>query len=101
MDIIRDNPNVWGQVMEDGGYVKGECTHAYRCVMFEGTAEFVTGDDEKRTVMEMLMEKFEPGNLAMQQKMLTQAEIKGVANLRIRIHAISGKQSPPPKQSQP
>jgi nitroimidazol reductase NimA-like FMN-containing flavoprotein (pyridoxamine 5'-phosphate oxidase superfamily) len=97
MDIIRSNPNVWGQVMEDHGYAKGQCTHAYRCVMFEGIAEFVTGEDEQRAIMEMLMEKFEPGDLALQQKMLTQAEIKGVANLRIRISAISGKQSPPPK----
>ena len=40
--MLRANPSVWGQVIEDRGYLPGQCSHAYRSVMFEARAEFVT-----------------------------------------------------------
>ena len=33
---LQANPIVWGQVLEDDGYVDGACNHAYRTVEFEG-----------------------------------------------------------------
>jgi uncharacterized protein len=48
IDILRVNPHVWGQVIEDRGYVSGKCSHAYRSVMFEARAEFPTDLGEKR-----------------------------------------------------
>ena len=41
-------PCVWGQVVEDRGYLPGQCSHAYRSVMFEARAEFVADLEEKR-----------------------------------------------------
>jgi nitroimidazol reductase NimA-like FMN-containing flavoprotein (pyridoxamine 5'-phosphate oxidase superfamily) len=39
LDYLRANPRVWGQVIEDRGYLVGQCSHSYRSVMFEARAE--------------------------------------------------------------
>ena len=49
--MLRANPRVWGQVIEDRGYLPGQCAHAYRSVMFEARAEFVTDLQEKRRAL--------------------------------------------------
>ena len=41
LDYLRANPNVWGQVIENRGYVTGKCDHAYRSVHFAGQVDFL------------------------------------------------------------
>ena len=48
LDYLRANPNVWGQVIENRGYVTGKCDHAYRSVHFAGQVDFLEDEEEKR-----------------------------------------------------
>jgi nitroimidazol reductase NimA-like FMN-containing flavoprotein (pyridoxamine 5'-phosphate oxidase superfamily) len=95
LDYLRANPRVWGQVIEDRGYIAGQCSHAYRSVMFEGMAEFVTDAQEMRRALEMMIEQFETDPRELKEKLLGKVNPKKVTVLRIRIEAMSGKQSPP------
>jgi len=95
LDMLHANPRVWGQVIEDRGYLKGKCTHAYRAVMFEGMAEFIESPEEKRRAFEMMIERFEPDPTEMKAK-LTPAVLAKTTILRLRVVGMSGKQSPAP-----
>ncbi len=37
VDFLRQNPVVWGQILDDRGYVDGRCLHGFRTVQFRGT----------------------------------------------------------------
>jgi len=96
MDFIRANPRVWGQVVEDRGYVQGKCSHAYRSVMFDGVAEVVHEPEAKRRALELMIEQFEPDPEPLKAKLLTKAGMEKTTVLRLRVLAMSGKQSPAP-----
>jgi hypothetical protein len=96
LNILRANPRVWGQIVEDRGYVKGQCTHAYRAVMFEGMAEFIDAPEEKRRALDMMIERFEPDPTEMKAR-LTPAVLMKTTVLRFRVVGMSGKQSPAAK----
>ena len=52
--IMTANPDVWGQVIEDRGYVTGKCDHAYRSVHFAGQVTFLEDEDEKRAALTLM-----------------------------------------------
>ena len=52
LDYLRANPNVWGQVVENRGYVTGKCDHAYRSVHFAGQVDFLEDEEEKRAALD-------------------------------------------------
>jgi uncharacterized protein len=49
LDILHENPNVWGQAVIDHGFYGGsdDCRQNYVSVMFEGTFNFVEDPTEK------------------------------------------------------
>lgn len=96
LGFLRKNPRVWGQVLEDRGVVAGKCTHAYRCVMFEAKAEPVTDVKQKRRALALMVRQMESDPKAQGGK-IAAAALDKVLILRLRIKAMSGKQSPPPK----
>jgi uncharacterized protein len=101
LDILRANPAVWGMIVEDGGYIVGECSYRYRSVMFEGVAEFVEDLAIKRTALMAMIDHAEPDPEPLKARMLTSGSIAGIVVLRLRVAAMSGKQSPaPPGRSQ-
>ncbi|MFB3891181.1 MAG: pyridoxamine 5'-phosphate oxidase family protein [Phycisphaerae bacterium] len=97
IDILRANPNVWGQVLEDRGYLVGKCSHAYRTVMFEGVAEMVEDADTKKQALELMIQQLEPDPAPLMSKLDAKA-IAGTGIIRIRVTAMSAKQSPAPKK---
>ncbi len=96
LQILSANPRVWGQIVEDRGYIPGVCSHAYRCVMFQGRVEPVADHQEKRRLLELMIDRFEPDPEPLKQRMLKNPALDRVTVLRVRIEALSGKQSPPP-----
>ena len=60
IDMLRANPHVWGQVIEDRGYIAGQCSHAYRSVMFKARAEFVADLAEKRRALALMIVHADP-----------------------------------------
>lgn len=92
LDLIRSNPLVYGQVLEDCGYVPGECEHKYRTVQFDGTAEFVAEPEEKLRALRLLIERLEPTPEPVKARLLKPERLTGVAVIRVIVTGWSGKQ---------
>ncbi len=93
IDLIRANPQVYGQVLEDHGYLAGQCDHAYRTVQFEGTAELVNDPDEKLAALRRLIEFLEPDPGPVKERNLKAARLDSVAIVRVTVTNWSGKKS--------
>jgi hypothetical protein len=100
LEFLSANPRIWGQIVEDRGYIPGVCSHAYRCVMFQGRVERITDAGDKRRVLDLMIDRCEPEPELLKQKMLKNKALGGVTVLRLRIEAMSGKQSPSPAKAQ-
>ncbi len=92
LDVIRANPHVYGQVLEDCGYVPGECEHRYRTVQFDGTAEQVADPDEKLHALRLLVGRLEPEPEPVKVRLLKPERLEGVAVIRVEVTGWSGKQ---------
>jgi len=55
MEFIKENHDVCGTVIEDLGYKEGECSHAYRSLVYHGTLEAVISLEEKKHGMAVLL----------------------------------------------
>lgn len=65
VDILRDNPVVWGQALIDGGYQQGSCDHLYHTTQFKGIVSFVEDYEEKRRALEIMVKQLDdkPGDI--------------------------------------
>ncbi|MBM3331483.1 hypothetical protein FJY68_06470 [candidate division WOR-3 bacterium] len=93
MDLIQANPQVYGQVLEDRGYVAGQCDHAYRTVQFQGVAELVSDPNEKLLALRLLIERLEPAPEPVKARLLKPESPDGLAIVRVTATEWSGKQS--------
>jgi len=99
MNILRANPQVCVTVVEDRGYIHGECDHAYRSLIMEGEAHVVTGLSEKRRGLQLLARKHETQPEVVLSRFAGDEEaVRKVGMIRISVETISGKQGPAVKQ---
>ncbi len=99
MKILEANPRVCVTVVEDRGYIDGECDHAYRSLILEGKARMVTDLSEKRHGLELLARKHERQPDAVLARFAGNDEaVRKVGVVRISVDSISGKQGPAPKK---
>ncbi len=80
-------------MMQDNGFIEGECSYAYRTVMFSGTTEFVTDMDEKRRALDLMIDKLDANPPRMKKRSLTDDKLRKVAICKVRIGDMSGKES--------
>ena len=92
IDYLTKNSNVWGQIMEDGGYINGECDYKYRTLHFKGNFQFIEDLKEKRRALELMIDKFEEEPEPVRVKFINEKALKNVNIGRIQIEAITGKQ---------
>jgi len=93
LDFILCNPLVCGTVIEDGGYIQGECAWAYRTVVFRGQMHVVEGLDEKKHAMDVMLDHYEDSPDLVRQKQLREDKVYDrLGILRLDIQEISGKQ---------
>lgn len=59
LEYLSKNPNVYGQIIIDGGYRYGECSHSYRSLNFEGTYEEISDIKDKITALTCMIRKLE------------------------------------------
>lgn len=95
MDYLNANPKVWGQVLEDRGYVVGTCNHAFRSVHFRGSVNWIEDAEEKRQILRMMIEHLEPDPEPVIQQQVKAASVERVQIGCIEIHGMSGKQNIP------
>ncbi|MCR4415052.1 MAG: pyridoxamine 5'-phosphate oxidase family protein [Thermoguttaceae bacterium] len=92
LDYLRANPKVFGQVIEDRGYVVGKCAHAYRSVMFQARAEFVEAIEEKRRALSQMIDHADPDPAPLRERLVATSDLKHVVVLRLVIEWMTGKQ---------
>ena len=92
LDFMRQNPNGWGQVIEDQGYVTGQCSHAYRSVMFEAQAQFIEDPAQKRRALALMIDHADPDPEPLKQKLVATTDLDHVVVLRLAVSWMGGKQ---------
>lgn len=93
VDFLRENPMVFGEILEDRGYIPGQCEYAYRSVHFSGKAEQIEDIEEKRRALELMIEKFEKDAEAKKGEFITDGDLETVRIYRISIESMTGKKS--------
>lgn len=91
LDYLRSNPSVWGQVIEDRGYLVGQCSHAYRSVMFQSQAEFIEDLQDKRRALSLLIDHADPDPEPLKQKLVATADLNQVVVIRLAVQWMGGK----------
>jgi nitroimidazol reductase NimA-like FMN-containing flavoprotein (pyridoxamine 5'-phosphate oxidase superfamily) len=94
LDFIRQNPNVCATVIEDRGYKMGDCSHAYRSVVFWGKMYQLHDLSEKKHAIDVLLEHLEdePG-IVREKSLKSDEDYKDVGILRLDITEMTGKKS--------
>jgi nitroimidazol reductase NimA-like FMN-containing flavoprotein (pyridoxamine 5'-phosphate oxidase superfamily) len=95
MEILQKNPRVCVTVVEDRGYIDGECDHAYRSLIIQGKAQIVTDLSEKRHGLELLVWKHESDPGPVFARLVKDDEtIQKVGMIRVSVETITAKQGP-------
>ena len=98
VDYLKANPLVWGQVLEDRGYLMGDCNHAYRTVQFKGQAEFLTDPEAKRRALYLMMTQLENDPEPSKKRALSEADLAKADVVKVRVLEMSGKKNPVKKE---
>lgn len=69
MDFISVNPLVCGTIIEDGGYIKNECGHWYKTLIFRGKMEIVSDLEEKMKGMKIILNHLEDNTQIIEKKL--------------------------------
>jgi nitroimidazol reductase NimA-like FMN-containing flavoprotein (pyridoxamine 5'-phosphate oxidase superfamily) len=93
LDFLRDNPRVWGQIIEDNGYIKDECSHAFRSVEFEGIVDFLESFAEKKHALDVMIDHIEPNPESLKKRMVNEKRVAGVTIGRIKISDLTAKEN--------
>jgi nitroimidazol reductase NimA-like FMN-containing flavoprotein (pyridoxamine 5'-phosphate oxidase superfamily) len=96
--MLQANPRVCVTVVEDRGYVDGECDHAFRSLILEGTSHVVTDLSEKRRALELLVRRHERQPEAVLARFAGDEAVRKLGIVRISVDSVSGKQGPAPKK---
>jgi len=92
LDYLRANPSVCATVIEDRGYIMGECAHGYRSVVLYGKLHPVEGFDEKRYGMDVMLRHLEEDPDAVRERSLKDDQAYArAAILRLDIDEMTGK----------
>ena len=87
------NPIVWGQVLEDHGYLDGECSHAFRTVQFRGRVAFLDDVEAKRAALHLMIDQLESDPGPIKERLTKSAGLKNVVVGKIQVDYLSGKQN--------
>jgi len=95
LECIKSNPEVWGQVLEDLGYLPGKCDYGYRTVMFWGRAVTIEDLSEKQRALVMMIDSLEPNPAEVKTRLIKEERLREVTVVRISVEGMTGKQSLP------
>ncbi len=93
VDILRENNVVWGQALDDHGYVDGSCDHLYATTQFKGRVSFIEDSKEKRHALSIMIDQLESDPAKVIEPQMTEKSIKSVNIGRIDIDYMSGKKA--------
>lgn len=91
-EFIIHNPNVCATIIEDRGYVMGDCAHEFRSVIIWGRLYFVETLEEKKHAMDILLKHLEENPDKIKQESLQSDKIyKNLGMLRFDVLEMDGK----------
>lgn len=93
IDFLEANDRVWGQAIDDRGYVRGECDHLFASVQFSGRVSFVEDTGEKRHALGVMIRQLERQPEKVLAEQVTEAAVGKVCIGRIDVEFMSGKRS--------
>jgi nitroimidazol reductase NimA-like FMN-containing flavoprotein (pyridoxamine 5'-phosphate oxidase superfamily) len=92
---LQQNPNVCATVIEDLGYVDGQCSHKYRSIVLWGEMKVVEDLEEKKHGMAILIRHLESRPERIEKRLKSTEEVYSkVAILRLDISEMTGKENP-------
>jgi uncharacterized protein len=102
LDFLRANSRVCLTIIEDNGYIKTVCSHAYRTVVVRGTMELLEIEEEKVKAIMTMIRQYEENSEKQIAKISPQnAEWNNTQMLRLRIEEITGKERSVPSKVKP
>lgn len=92
LNFISKNADVCGTVIEDHGYIMGECEHKYRSVVFRGKMYIVDELDEKKHALNVMIDHLEQSPAEVKKRILKNDDVyKNVGIIKLKIESISAK----------
>jgi uncharacterized protein len=92
IDFIKANPFVCATVIEDGGYLNGECNHRYRSIVLNGRITLAADLEEKRHGLEIMFGQLEKNPDLIRERLLKRENpYDRVTILRLDIESMTGK----------
>jgi nitroimidazol reductase NimA-like FMN-containing flavoprotein (pyridoxamine 5'-phosphate oxidase superfamily) len=93
LNVLRRNPVVWGQIVQDRGYIPGECSHAYASVEFRGVVTILDDIDEKQRALLLMIDQLEASPAPVKERLVNGKDLGHVVVGRVDIQALSGKKA--------
>jgi uncharacterized protein len=91
IDYLRANPVVWGQVLEDRGYIVGACDQDFRTVQFRGSVTFLGEREAKREALSLMIDHLEPNPSSVKQSQLQADRLDNVTIAKVQVEMMNGK----------
>ena len=94
LDILKENPNVCGTIIEDLGYIMSACSHKYRSIVFWGKMVFIKDLEEKKHGFNVILNHLEENPSKMKRKLLkNEKSYVDTCIMRLDIKKVTGKAS--------
>jgi nitroimidazol reductase NimA-like FMN-containing flavoprotein (pyridoxamine 5'-phosphate oxidase superfamily) len=92
IEYLSDNNIIWGQAIDDMGYLDGKCNHAFKTAQFRGKVIFIDDYNEKKTALTIMINQLEnnPEDI-LEEQLGRESSINKVTIGRIDIEDLSGK----------
>ncbi len=92
LDFLKQNTKVCATIIEDKGYVHGQCNHLYSSIVLFGEMRVVNELDEKKHALNVLLNHLEEVTEQMKTRYLSRDDIyEKMVLLRLDIDHITGK----------
>jgi hypothetical protein len=93
IDILSENNVVWGQALEDHGYIDGSCDHLFATTQFKGRVTFIDDIKEKMHALSVMLRQLESDPQKVTEEQITEESVEKVNIGRIDIEDMSGKKA--------
>jgi nitroimidazol reductase NimA-like FMN-containing flavoprotein (pyridoxamine 5'-phosphate oxidase superfamily) len=93
VEMLKANPNVWGQALVDGGYQQGSCDHFYRTVQFRGKVTFMADQTQKEHALRVMIHHLDEDPETVIAKQITPHSTGRILIGRIDITEMTGKKA--------
>ncbi|GHV48094.1 MFS transporter [Bacteroidia bacterium] len=92
LDYIKANPQVCATIIEDGGYIPNECGHWYKTLVLRGSIKILSGLQEKRDCLEIILNQLETDAGTREKKLDAPLPLyESMVALKLEIQTIHGK----------